>query len=410
MNAIALAKPVAALPPSMTCAAVYELMARDEALFAVPIVSSGIPLGLVGRIALMSQFARPYWREVYSHRPITRLMDAAPVIVDASAAVEEIGLRFAAEKRTTLNAGFILVRDGRYFGVGSTIDLLQLVADQARQRTQELSLAHSEIRVLNESLEVRVSERTEELRAAQQELVRKERLSALGQLTATVAHELRNPLSAIRNTVFTLKEALRGTALDLGRPMGRMERSIERCDNIITELLDYTRAHELRRHSFAADTWLDEVLSDLQIPAGVTLARDFGAHGVRFDIDGDRMRRVVINLVENAVHAVAEQAGARRIVVATRAVANFVELTIEDTGAGIPNEVLAKVFEPLFSTKSFGTGLGLPTVKQIVEQHGGTVAIVNRHPCGAQATVRIPQKAVDELAASSADRRNRDAA
>ena len=91
----------------------------------------------------------------------------------------------------------------------------------------------------------RVEERTAELRAAQGELVRKERLSALGQLTATMAHELRNPLSAIRNTLFAVKETAANKGIDLERPITRVERSVTRCDRIINDLLDYTRVKEL---------------------------------------------------------------------------------------------------------------------------------------------------------------------
>ena len=398
MTVKALARPFMRVAPNQTCAEVYSLMARDETLFALPIVEGDTPIGLIDRVALMSQFARPYWREIYSPRPITKLMDPAPVIVDMADPAGAI-CRMLAEKGTALNAGFIVVRERGYHGVGSTVELLQLIADDAQQRAQELSFAHAEIRALNETLEHRVIERTEQLEAAQQQIVRKERLSALGQLTATVAHELRNPLSSIRNTVFTIKEALRGNAADFARPLGRIERSIERCDNIISDLLDYTRSHDLRLRSVAADTWLEEVLAEMQMPTSITLARDFDARGSRVAIDGERMRRVVINLVENAVQAMADIAAPRRIVVETRAQSATYELTIGNSGPGIPEDVLPKVFEPLFSTKSFGTGLGLPTVKQIVEQHGGTIAIANAPQGGARVTVRLQLAGRDEIAA-----------
>src|ERR1700761_6997583 len=166
MTVVALAQPIQPVPPHKTCAEVYALMAQDETLFAVPIVEAGVPLGLIDRIAMMSQFARPYWREVYSRRPITNLMDTAPVIADAASSGEEIGLRLAA-KRTALNAGFILVRDGVYQGIGSTVDLLRFIADNAGQRALELRAAHDEITAFNTTLERRVIERTEELHAAQ---------------------------------------------------------------------------------------------------------------------------------------------------------------------------------------------------------------------------------------------------
>jgi signal transduction histidine kinase len=212
---------------------------------------------------------------------------------------------------------------------------------------------------------------------AETELLKKERLSVLGQLTATVAHELRNPLSAIRNTVYAIGEAATAKGLKLERPMGRIERSIGRCDHIIADLLEYTRARELRRSPIRLDAWLGEVLDEQKLPEGVTLERRFAATGGIVELDLDRFRRVIINLVDNAAQAITDARSAvrtGRIVVSTLASAG-VDIVIEDTGPGIPPEVLPRVFEPLFSTKSFGTGLGLPTVKQIVEQHGGSITI-----------------------------------
>ena len=135
----------------------------------------------------MSQLAPPYWWELFGRHPITKLMDPAPLMVDAGLPIETVCLLIAKEKRSAINAGFMVLRENRYFGVGTSVHLLNLVADRARMRAQELGVAHRDIRALNDDLERRIEGRTAELRAAQQELVRKERLGALGQLTATVA-------------------------------------------------------------------------------------------------------------------------------------------------------------------------------------------------------------------------------
>jgi PAS domain S-box-containing protein len=246
----------------------------------------------------------------------------------------------------------------------------------------------------------RVEERTTELRMAQIELVRREKLSTLGQLTATVAHELRNPLSAIRNTVFTVRETLAKSGINLERPLSRVERNIQRCDRIIADLLDFTRIRDLNRAELEPDAWLDDVLNDQRMLDGVVLKRDFGAAQRRVSIDPERMRRVIVNLVENAAQALAETNPPEcAITVRTRASAGIFELAVADTGPGIPADVLPKVFEPLFSTKSFGTGLGLPTVKQIVEQHGGTVEISSKRGHGTEVVVRLPSLIAEEMAA-----------
>ncbi len=241
---------------------------------------------------------------------------------------------------------------------------------------------------------------TADLYAAQRELLAKERLSTLGQVSATVAHELRNPLSAIRNTMFTLKEAVSGAGLALERPLSRIDRNIQRCDRIITDLLDFTRVSTLNRARLDPDRWLDEVLRDYRLPEEIVLRRDLGASGQRISFDPERLRRVVVNLIENAAQAMTDFAATEpSIAVRTKTDADHYELAIEDNGPGIASDVIAKVFEPLFSTKSFGTGLGLPTVKQIVEQHGGTVELTSELGAGTRVLIRLPTAITEKLAA-----------
>ena len=152
-----------------------------------------------------------------------------------------------------------------------------------------------------------------ENRRLQSELVQRERLSALGQLTATVAHELRNPLSAIRNTVYTFKEMATGKGINLDRPVERIERSVARCDRIISELLDYTRIRDLRPNAGLFDKWLDDVLNEQKLPNGVNLVRNLTAPGHALNFDSDRMRQAVINLIDNAAQAMTatDKAGRR---------------------------------------------------------------------------------------------------
>jgi PAS domain S-box-containing protein len=270
-----------------------------------------------------------------------------------------------------------------------------------RRAQDELESAYRLISRANDELERRVVERTAALQDAQSELIKRERLSALGQLTATVAHELRNPLSAIKNTLFSTKELAAAKGVSLDRPVGRMERSIERCNRIISDLLDFSRTRELKCERHAFDPWLDAVVHDQVLPAGVELELELGAGDAAISLDSDRLRRVVINLMDNAAQAMMEQADARarRLVLSTAVADGAVALTVADTGPGIAPENLERVFEPLFSTKSFGTGLGLPTVKQIVEQHGGSIRIDSEVGRGTRVHVRLPLAQYQEAAA-----------
>jgi PAS domain S-box-containing protein len=256
-----------------------------------------------------------------------------------------------------------------------------------------------------QELERRVEARTGELRQAQAELIRSERMATLGRITATVSHELRNPLGVIRNTMFTIAEAVRAAGLKLDRPLQRVERSISRCDVIIGELLDYTRGAALRREPVPIDALLAELLDEQQLPDGIALLRDLGAPGVVLSVDPNRFRRAVINLVENAAQAIKEHvektgdAKPHSVLVRSAVIGGRFEVLVKDTGPGIPEEVFPKIFEPLFSTKGFGVGLGLPTVKQILEHHGGDVTMSTRPGEGAEALLWVPLESPSEAAA-----------
>jgi len=285
--------------------------------------------------------------------------------------------------------------------IATFTDVTELRASEIRQKELERSLrvakeaaeaANRAVQAANEDLERRVDERTRELRAAQDELLKKERLSALGQLTATVAHELRNPMSAIRNTAYALREAAGADALRFARPLARLERSILRCENLVSDLLDFARPKEAQKRPLRLDEWLGEVLDEQKLPEDIALERRLGAPEIHVALDAEQFRRVIINLIENAVQAITgheAQAPERRVTVTTRA-ADRIEISVEDSGPGIPPEVLPRVFEPLFSTKGFGTGLGLPTVKQIVERHDGTIEIASEPGHGTAVLIRLP--------------------
>ena len=279
---------------------------------------------------------------------------------------------------------------------------MRAVADGDLDREAPYVERQDEIGELGRTLAI-FREKGRENRRLAAELVQRERLSALGQLTATVAHELRNPLSAIRNTVYTFKEL--GKGLNLDRPIERVERSISRCDRIIGDLLDFTRVRELHKNNISFDKWLDEVLNDQKLPPGIILVRNLSAPGYVLNFDSDRMRQVVINLVDNAAQAMNagdNPPGNGRIVVTTAARLNVFEMVIADNGPGISAENLARVFEPLFSTKSFGTGLGLPMVKQVIEQHNGAVDIASTPGKGTKITIRLPHTAAQPAEVAAA--------
>ena len=269
-----------------------------------------------------------------------------------------------------------------------------------RNNITERKRAEEEIRRLNDHLESLVEERTVELRDAQADLVRKERLAALGQLTATVSHELRNPLGALRTAVAVMKRVTDDDNPLLLESADIADRSINRCDAIITDLLDYTRLHPLNLTPIWVDQWLDGLLDDYRVPEGIELRRDFASE-VEIHFDSELVRRILLNLLDNAAQAMigdepasGAPGGGHVLTVASRMGNGRLEMSVGDTGPGIPSDIRGDIFEPLFSTKHFGVGLGLPIVMQIAKQHGGGVEVSQAAGgVGAEFTLWLPMTA-----------------
>jgi PAS domain S-box-containing protein len=228
-------------------------------------------------------------------------------------------------------------------------------------------------------------------KALQAELLARERLSAIGSVTERLARELRDPLSTINYSLFLIKGEESCQTVPANRALGRIERSTARCNRIISDLLEYSHSEPLRCRAHEIDDWLREVAMSFAVDPALSLELDLDAPGT-LEIDPGRLRRALGHLVENAVEAASEQHDGRLPVVTlqTGLEGGYVKIAVIDNGPGIAMEVLSRAFDPLFSTKRTGTGLGLTTARQIVEQHGGTVELSSRMGEGAIALMRLP--------------------
>jgi signal transduction histidine kinase len=230
-------------------------------------------------------------------------------------------------------------------------------------------------------------------RTMQEELIRKERLATLGQLTATVSHELRNPLAAMRPPLYTLKNKLPAEDKFV---IDALDRNVDRCDHIIDEMLDFTRIQSLDRQPVVFDEWLSEVLDDQPSQANISVKRKLALGDRVLSINAEGIRRALVNLYDNACQIMSEDDSSgeashgSEIIVSTRAVDERIELEVSDTGPGIPDHVMPNIFEPLFSTRSFGVGLGLPTVKQVMEEHGGGIEVQTEQSRGTRMILWLP--------------------
>jgi PAS domain S-box-containing protein len=260
----------------------------------------------------------------------------------------------------------------------------------------------------NAELELRAA--NESLKEAMQKLASSERMATIGQVAATVSHELRNPLGAIRNSMALVHQLTAGKQLGVERALERVDRNIERCTAIISAMLEFTHEKEITRAPTPIAAWLAELLAGHPLPEGITLERDLRA-GDEVAIDRERFQQAILGVVDNAVQALQDPAWAppenypRRVTVRAESAGPHVRLSIIDNGPGIPPDVLPRIFEPLFTTKGFGVGLGLPTVRQIVEKHGGTIDVTSTATGGTTATIWLPRHGdAQPLATDAADR------
>ena len=289
------------------------------------------------------------------------------------------------------------------------VEASKSVAEDARIQAEQMSKQVSKINEDMVRVNGELATNMQMLKDAQDALVKKGRMEQMGQLTATIAHELRNPLGAVRTSAFLIERKIKGKELGIEPQIARINNGVTRCDDIITQLLDFSRSKKLACRSENLDNWLEKIISEEanQLPAVVAIDCLLGMKDVEVPFDPSRLQRAIINLVSNASEAMVgngEDASrfttaAPRITITTKMNDGFALIAIRDNGIGILPENLEKIREPLFTTKSFGTGLGLPAVDQIVIQHGGILEITSEPGKGATFTIKLPLHSSVEQAA-----------
>jgi len=253
-----------------------------------------------------------------------------------------------------------------------------------RQRTQ--------LESFNVELEKQVQDRTQELHDAQERLVQTERLAAIGELAAGVAHELRNPLGAVKNAVYYIRGRLEGSDWAQENPrvgefLDVMDEEITSSDQIITDLMDFSRVTPPSVSPSDLEMLVDSALERTALKESVNLVKDFEPDLPKVLVDSEQVRRVIVNLVKNADDAMPEGGN---LTFTGKSIDQTVELQVRDSGQGISEADLPKVFDPLFTTKAKGIGMGLAIVSQIVRRHEGTVDVTSKQGEGATFTITLP--------------------
>jgi len=232
-----------------------------------------------------------------------------------------------------------------------------------------------------------VSERTKALEEAQMRLLKTERFAAIGELAGMIGHDLRNPLTGIKNAAYFLRKKQSSFIGESGNEMLTViDRAVDQANKIVGDLLDYSKEINLDLEEYSPKSLIDYILLSIIVPKKVNISN----HTQSFPsiwVDASKMERVFVNLIKNAIDAM-PTGGALEI--KSKQIGENVEITFSDTGTGMSNDVMAKVFTPLFTTKAKGMGLGLPICKRIIEAHGGKISVQSELNKGTTFTVVLP--------------------
>ena len=233
------------------------------------------------------------------------------------------------------------------------------------------------------------------LKQSQENLVRNEKLAAVGKLAASVGHELRNPLAAIRNAhTYIAKKAANGAQAGsdprVGQFFGIMDRELNACSRIISDLLDFARERKPELRPCPLRPVVDDALSIVPKRDGVTIENKVPSSLPVPQLDKEQFRQVFINLVQNAVEAIPAGVEGRVTVAATGGESSPWRISVADNGSGIPEDVCRDIFQPLFTTKTRGTGLGLAVVAGMVERHNGRIWVESKVGEGTRFFIELP--------------------
>ncbi|MBM4464606.1 MAG: PAS domain S-box protein [Chloroflexi bacterium] len=262
----------------------------------------------------------------------------------------------------------IQVQPSKGWGKGATDGSTVIVVQDITERKR----AEEALKEYAERLEEMVEERTRELRDAQERLLRAERLAAIGQLGASVGHELRNPLGIIKNSIYYINMKLSEADEKVKKHLGIIENEVARSDKIINDLMNFARDQKVALRKTHINTIVRDALSRTRVPDSVVVITHLDEDLPPLMADPSQLEQVFINMISNAVQAVSEGG---RLEITTKAEEGFIVTEFKDTGCGIPEENLEKIFEPLFTTKAKGIGLGLAVSKQIIEAHKGSIEV-----------------------------------
>jgi len=388
-----------------------------EAVLSVPIVQDGIPVGVITRFQLNNIFMKNFGRELFGRKPVAEFMAKSFLAVDVRTSVAEAANYISAKIRSPLSEDFVITEEGQYLGLGSVLALLGAMERQVAKNASELSNAYRE------------------LKSSQAQLVQSEKMASLGQMVAGVAHEINTPLGYVKNNVEIVQEfvvqlrqmhtshqelvdvilspdsndiAIAEKLAELDDLQNMIEPDmlfedmsaifndtsygLEQINELVLGLKNFSRLDQAMTDSVS----INECINSSLLIAKSTLKNRIEVIKQLGDIPKiscapSQINQVLLNLFTNASQAIQ---GDGKILVKTWADEHDVYISVQDTGKGMPPEVVAKIFDPFFTTKPVGegTGLGLSISFQIIEQHGGRIRVASEVGRGTRFGISLPRQ------------------
>lgn len=269
--------------------------------------------------------------------------------------------------------------------IGDLAMHLARMLDTIKIKFDLLAEQQHDLEELNQSLELRVGSRTKELKTALNELIKKERLAAIGQMASIVSHEIKNPLAVISNSVYLIKARL-GENIEpkVLKNINIIEGEIKQANGIIEEILGYARSREQILNVIDLTLYAKEILSSYPIPNNIKVETSFYEEPLYVKIDTEEMKQAIRNIMGNAFEVMPEGG---TFIVKTKLEKNKALISFRDSGPGIPQEIQNKIFTPFFTTKARGTGLGLAVVKKVAIRNKAEILLSSQVGKGTKITL-----------------------
>ncbi len=253
---------------------------------------------------------------------------------------------------------------------------------ELEETTCKLEETEEELKKERDNLERQVKLKTEQL-------LKTEKLTAIGELSARIAHDMRNPLSIIKNTAEIIKRNEKNLNSKNKELWKRHERAVYRISHQVDDVLDFVKDSPIKKNPKAISAVLHDALDRIEIPDKIKVSLPKSDSVI--PCDSEKLEIVFVNLIMNSIQAMGNKKGEIYINIADEP-NDIVLISFKDSGPGIPKKLFSKIFDPLFTTRQIGTGLGLPSCKNIIEKHGGCIDVVSHKGKGATFLIRLSKK------------------